>query len=527
MAGLLEKIKDLYPDQARAIEKEDFRSDDDIRTLTREDLDELLGPKNLKQRKAVYELIHQQKPIGDLLKDLKAFIPAESMEAALTENGVLSGYLQIMKDLTSQVGKVQSFLQAHVSLLEEHSYDYKAVKVPRTGSNAQQVSNLPPTPTGKSSSPGFWNFLGYGHAKEVPISSSPESGQKDGFDLRSDTDPDPYPSNVDPDEPLGAHKAQPVAEVSSSVATQQISMTEKLHTVTFQSIVSGKTLNCENTILEQLRNRGKVILTETEDSPQLIIVFCPITSRIDSDLESVMNKHPESLVDKPVILVMMHHRYNPNEVVIQKPGSVLKKWNIALVVNVFYHETVHGLVPCVMNNQALDEMHTTLMKHCEKSICECVDDSDIAMSDPCCHNSSASESLVQSGNDNMALLAHECNTGTSSNVISQRTSSTSSHDHWSGRRPCVDARPIGSRGIAHHDDTHAFQGHPKSMGDYVASSHSRLRGDNDTHASDFQCKQAGNVGNARTRDSRNSGTDGDDHTGKVDKGASKKNYFKW
>ena len=46
--------------------------------------------------------------------------------AALTENGVLSGYLQIMKDLTSQVGKVQSFLQEHVSLLEEHSY--KAAK---------------------------------------------------------------------------------------------------------------------------------------------------------------------------------------------------------------------------------------------------------------------------------------------------------------------------------------------------------------------------------------------------------------
>ncbi|CAL8393901.1 unnamed protein product [Arctogadus glacialis] len=513
MAGLLEKIKDHYPDQARELEKENFRSDDDIRTLTREDLEELLGPKNLKQRKAVYELIHQQKPIGDLLKDLKAFIPAESLEAALTENGVLSGYLQIMKDLTSQVGKVQSFLQAHVSLLEEHSYDYKAAKVPRTGSNAQQVSNLPPTPTGthpggnvQKGKPGLWGYFGFGQAKEVPSSSSPESGQRDGLDLRSDTDPDPYPSNVDPDEPLGAHKAQPVAEVSSSVATQQISMTEKLHTVTFQCIVSGKTLNCENTILERLRNREKVILMETEDSPQLIIVFCPITSRIDSDLESVMNRHPESLVDKPVILVMMHHRYNPNEGVIQKPGSVLKKWNIALVVNVFYHETVHGLVPCIMNNQAVDEMHTTLMKHCEKSICECVNDSDIAMSDPCSHNSSASESLVQSGNDNMALLAHECNTGTSSNVFSQRTSSSSSygsHDNRGGRVPSVDTHPSGS------------QGNPKGMVDNVAASHSSLRGDNDTYTSGFHGNQVGYGGNARTRNS----TDGNDHSaGKVDQG---------
>ncbi|XP_059898492.1 uncharacterized protein si:ch211-245h14.1 isoform X2 [Gadus macrocephalus] len=494
MAGLLEKIKDLYPDQARELEKENFRSDNDIRTLTKEDLQELLGPKNLKQRKAVYELIHQQKPIGDLLKDLKAFIPAESLEAALTENGVLSGYLQIMKDLTSQVGKVQSFLQAHVSLLEEHSYDYKAAKGTHPGGNVQKGSNLPLTQTS------------FGDTKEVPSSSSPESGQRDGPYLRSDTDPDPYPSNVDPDEPLGAHKAQPVAEVSSSVATQQISMTEKLHTVTFQSIVSGKTLNCENTILEQLRNRGKVILKETEDTPQLIIVFCPITSRIDSDLESVMNRHPESLVDKPVILVMMHHRYNPNEGVIQKPGSVLKKWNIALVVNVFYHETVHGLVPCVMNNQAVDEMHTTLMKRCEKSICECVNDSDIAMSDPCGHNSSASESLVRSGNDNMALLAHECNTGTSSNVFSQRTSSSSSygsHDNRGGRVPSVDTRPSGS------------QGNPKGMVYNVAIRHSSLRGDNDTCTSGFHGNQVGYGGNARTRNS----TDGDDHSaGKVDQG---------
>ena len=200
---------------------------------------------------------------------------------------------------------------------------------------------------------------------------------------------------------------------------------------------------------------------------------------------------------------MMHHRYNPNEVVIQKPGSVLKKWNIALVVNVFYHETVHGLVPCVMNNQALDEMHTTLMKHCEKSICECVDDSDIAMSDPCSHNSSASESLVQSGNDN---IAHECNTGTSSNVFSQSTSSSSSygsHDNRGGRVPSVDTRPSGS------------QGNPKGMVYNVATRHSSLRGDNDTYTSGFHGNQVGFGGNARTRNS----TDGNDHSaGKVDQG---------
>ncbi|XP_056436742.1 uncharacterized protein LOC130374154 isoform X3 [Gadus chalcogrammus] len=367
MAGLLKEIKDLYPDVARELEKAEFRSDDEIRTLTREDLHELLrGPKKLKQRKAVYELIHQQKPIGDLLKDLKDVIPAESLKAALTENGVLSGYLQIMKDLTSQVGKVQSFLQEHVSLLEEHSY--KAAKVPRTGSkaqkgthpgsNVQKGSNRPPTQTG------------FGQAKVVPSSSSPESGQRDGFDLRSDTYPDPHPSNVDPDEPLGAHKAQPVAEVSSSVSTEQMRKTEKLPTLTFLSIVSGDTFKYENIILDRLRSRGKMILVNTEDSPKLLIVFCKIESEFDADCLAIRMSIPESLFDTPVILVMMHHTMKHNKGLIQKPGPSLKKWNIVLVVNIFYHVTLRGLLIGDMNNQAVNQMHTLLLKYCGKSICD-------------------------------------------------------------------------------------------------------------------------------------------------------------
>ena len=64
-----------------------------------------------------------------------------------------------------------------------------------------------------------------------------------------------------------------------------------------------------------------------------------------------------------------------------------------LDVNVFYHDTVHGLLTSDMNNQAVTQMHAMLLKHSEKaeSICESVSDGDIK-SDIRSRDSSASDS---------------------------------------------------------------------------------------------------------------------------------------
>ncbi|KAJ3607189.1 hypothetical protein NHX12_026702, partial [Muraenolepis orangiensis] len=193
--------------------------------------------------------------IGDRYPDVAVQLKTDTLTAALTENGVLVDYLLILKELTTQVERIHTFLITQVCLLEEHRKDCKV-------------------------------------AKEMP-------------------------------------------------------------TVKFMSIVSGKTLDSEKTLLDRVRFMGNITLVEDSSDPQLIVVFCPITSRIESDLESVMAKRPASLCDKPVLLVMMYHMHEPKAGVIQKPGSVLKRWNIVLDVNVFYHETVYGLVPCAMNTQAI------------------------------------------------------------------------------------------------------------------------------------------------------------------------------
>ncbi|GLD74582.1 uncharacterized protein AKAME5_002591300 [Lates japonicus] len=48
------------------------------------------------------------------------------------------------------------------------------------------------------------------------------------------------------------------------------------------------------------------VTTDPQDC-YIIIVFCPITSRVGSDVEAALRREEVSQSQKPVILVMMHH----------------------------------------------------------------------------------------------------------------------------------------------------------------------------------------------------------------------------
>ena len=72
-----------------------------------------------------------------------------------------------------------------------------------------------------------------------------------------------------------------------------------------------------------------------------------------------------------------------------------------LDVNVFYHDTVHGLLTSDMNNQAVTQMHAMLLKHFVESICESASYGDIK-SEIHSRNSSAPDPFVRAGNDNVS-----------------------------------------------------------------------------------------------------------------------------
>ncbi|XP_041832352.1 uncharacterized protein LOC121634027 isoform X2 [Melanotaenia boesemani] len=122
MSVLLRKIRHTNSAAASVLERADFCTDSEIQSLTREDLHELFpGPEKLKLRKTIFGIIQKPKPIDVILKELKGFIPHDSLRDALSRNGVLVDYLHVLKDLRTQVNNVQSFLEAHIGLLEDIS----------------------------------------------------------------------------------------------------------------------------------------------------------------------------------------------------------------------------------------------------------------------------------------------------------------------------------------------------------------------------------------------------------------------
>ncbi|RVE56128.1 hypothetical protein OJAV_G00233030 [Oryzias javanicus] len=122
MFVLLRKIRRTSETAATVLQKADFCTDSEIRSLTREDLHELFpGAENLKLRKTIFRIIHKQKPLNLLLRELKCLISHNSLNAVPSKNGVLTDYLHVLRNLQTQLNHVQSFLEAHIGLLEDIS----------------------------------------------------------------------------------------------------------------------------------------------------------------------------------------------------------------------------------------------------------------------------------------------------------------------------------------------------------------------------------------------------------------------
>lgn len=60
--------------------------------------------------------------------------------------------------------------------------------------------------------------------------------------------------------------------------------------VTYQTVVSGKTFGAHKELIEKVTHQcqNRVRLIDSSDDAKITIVFCPITSRILSDVEAAM-----------------------------------------------------------------------------------------------------------------------------------------------------------------------------------------------------------------------------------------------
>ncbi|XP_054900426.1 uncharacterized protein LOC129369114 isoform X2 [Poeciliopsis prolifica] len=263
MAVLLRKVRRTDAAAASVLEQADFRTDSEIRSLTRADLHELFpGPEKLKLRRIIFRIIKKHKPINVLLKELEGFILPYSLRDSLSCSGVLVDYLHTLKDMKDQMNNVQSVIEAHINLLEDIS------------------------------------------------------------------------------------KAQPLRERDS---------------VMYQMVVGGKTFDAHLQLMAEVQAQVQcqVQLVSCSQDGQVLIVFCPITSRTGADVDGVMRKVTG---EEPVILVLMHHTLNIRDTATRRKWSDCS--NIVLHVNIFYHKKAHGLLKCQENNAAVIQIQNKLLEYC-------------------------------------------------------------------------------------------------------------------------------------------------------------------
>ncbi|XP_071393610.1 uncharacterized protein [Centroberyx affinis] len=381
MSLLLKEIKRLHPAEACQLEREGLRTDSDLQSLTREDLNELF-PGKLKLRKNISEIIHRQKPIDVVLKDLKHFIPRESLEAALTENGVLNDYLLILRDLKTQMTNVQTFLDAHIGLLEEYTKNpnqksdkgFLSDKTNTSSTNPAEGLHTTKTNALLSGTKGVLSGKTNTSSKSpaVGLDTTQTNAHLSGTKgVLSDK------TNTSSTNSAAGNCTRPLAhfsqgeEMSGSFSMSSPEAYQGVHapglaTVTVQSVVCGQTFGSHRTLLDRIKDQSGLKLVESSEYSQdcqIVIVFCPISSRPVSDVEAAMSDIRD---DKPVILVMMNHTHNANYATAPRTTWTTIKQDIVLDVNVLYHE-MQGLLSCPKNEQAVSHICSKLLNYSSQS----------------------------------------------------------------------------------------------------------------------------------------------------------------
>ncbi|XP_038149228.1 uncharacterized protein LOC119788704 [Cyprinodon tularosa] len=293
MAVLLRKVRRTNAAAASVLERADFCTDSEIRSLTREDLHELFpGPEKLKLRRTILRIIKKHKPINVLLKELRGCIPEYSLRDSLSGSGVLVDYLHTLKEMKAQLNNMHSFIEAHIELLEDMS---------KARPHQQHDPDLLSNPDTKSPSP-----------------------------------------------PIGAHI---IPANGHSYGAQ----------VMYQMVVSGKTFDAHLQLMAkvQAQMQERVQLISCSQEGQVLIVFCPITSRAGADVDGAMTNITGH---EPVILVLMHHTLDFKHMTTRRTWS--DDLNIVLHVNIFYHETAHGLLRCQENYKAVIQIQNKLLEYC-------------------------------------------------------------------------------------------------------------------------------------------------------------------
>ncbi|KAK3527066.1 hypothetical protein QTP86_008649 [Hemibagrus guttatus] len=128
----------------------------------------------------------------------------------------------------------------------------------------------------------------------------------------------------------------------------------KISHLKYYTLVTGNTLGhdmgIERKLEEQIPGLKKVLNFEESD---FILLFCPVVSRAGTDIEAAVKKLSIQAGNKPAVLVVLHHTFDPKLIVPDSSRSV-KRQN-TITIDCLFHED-QGLLTCFKNDEALSKV---------------------------------------------------------------------------------------------------------------------------------------------------------------------------
>ncbi|XP_068432549.1 uncharacterized protein [Clinocottus analis] len=113
--------------------------------------------------------------------------------------------------------------------------------------------------------------------------------------------------------------------------------------------VAGRTNDAHLEFVAKFRGDGRQQVKSPGES-DFLLVFCPVVSRVGTDINVALQS---ILVNKPVILVVMHHTFDTERVIAASRRQV-ENPNVKLTVDCLFHEG--SLLKCELNDKALSQV---------------------------------------------------------------------------------------------------------------------------------------------------------------------------
>ncbi|XP_041721764.2 uncharacterized protein LOC121552793 isoform X2 [Coregonus clupeaformis] len=117
--------------------------------------------------------------------------------------------------------------------------------------------------------------------------------------------------------------------------------------IKYYTITTGNIMGSHIQFTRQLGGGFTEVMSPEQSD--VIMAFCPIVSRAGTDIEAALQQIPD---DKHVILVVLHHFFNP-ECTVPDSSRLVTRGDIKLTVDCLFHESQGGLLNCPRNKAAV------------------------------------------------------------------------------------------------------------------------------------------------------------------------------